>query len=429
MQDYLHEYGALVAHTVLSRCSCGRSGLTVDDAIEINLMEPELYQAGFPHDVFAKLRRRGPVLWHPPCRVPRTETELEFWALVSHKEVQEANRDWETFSASEGPALAPLPPEMRLSIVSQDPPDHTRLRKLISAGFTPRMIGRLETKISERSDKILNLAAERHEIDFVSEIAYQLPMHVIADIIGIPEGDRTQVFALTDSLLQSLDPAAEATLEQRQAIEFELYTYAHSLTESKRANPTDDVWSILANGGLDGFELDVFFLILTFAGSETTRTALTQGLMILLDNPDQLQDLRANPEIQPIATEEILRWTAPVLAFGRTVMRDVEFGGQQLRAGDRVGLFYPSANHDEAVFAEPSRFDVRRQPNPHVTFGGGGPHFCLGAHLARTEINTMMGSLLRRFSDIEIVGSPSWMSAGAANAVGVAVQRLPIRLS
>jgi cytochrome P450 len=189
------------------------------------------------------------------------------------------------------------------------------------------------------------------------------------------------------------------------------------------------VWSLLVTGELDDFELDLFFLILTIAGSETTRNALAQGLMALLAHPDQLQQLREDPTLLPTAAEEILRWSSPVISFGRTATRDIELGGQQLRAGDRVGLFYPSANRDPKAFVDPYRFDIRRSPNPHVAFGGGGPHYCLGASLARTEIQVMMGELLRRFENIEIIGDPVWLSSGPAINVGVAVQSLPVRLS
>jgi cholest-4-en-3-one 26-monooxygenase len=403
--------------------------VTTADPIDIDLVDPSLYRGGIPHDVYAELRRIGPVLRHRRTYVSASDAEIEFWAVLGHKEVQAANRDWETFSASDGPSLVPFPPERRVAMVSKDPPDHSRLRRLISAGFTPRMIGRLEERILERTGRILDRAAEQGELDFVSDVAYQLPMHVIGDIIGIPEADRPQVFQITDFLIRAMDPAEEVGPDAREAAELELYTYAHSLSAAKRSEPTDDVWSILATGELDEFELDLFFLILTFAGSETTRGALTQGLMALLDHPDQLRELRDDPSLLPTATEEILRWSSPALAFGRTVTRDVELGGQTLLAGERVGLFYPSANRDEEVFSEPFTFDIRRNPNPHVAFGGGGPHFCLGANLARTEIQVMIGSLLRRFTVMEIVEEPTWLSAGPANNIGVAVQSLPIRLA
>jgi cytochrome P450 len=305
--------------------------------------------------------------------------------------------------------------------------EHTRQRKLISAGFTPRMIGRLEDLIRTRTVQIIGDAVERGDIDFVADIAYQLPMHVIGDIVGIPESDRPSVFRLTDLMLRSADPTQQVSDEEREEAEIGLFTYAQELSASKRANPTDDVWSILANSEMDGFELDLFFMVLTFAGSETVRNALTQGVIALMDHPDQLADLRNDPSLIPTATEEILRWSSPAICFGRTVTRDVELGGQQLRAGDRVGLFYTSANRDATVFEDPQRFDIRRSPNPHVAFGGGGPHYCLGASLARTELQVMLGELLS-LDTFEITGPPTWMSAGPAAPVGVAINALPARL-
>ena len=400
------------------------------EIVDVDLTDPGLYRHGVPHDVFTALRAQGPVLHHPLTYVRSFRTEIEFWAVVAHAEVQAANRDWETFSAADGPSIVPTDPErVRVMLVSKDPPDHTRMRRLISAGFTPRMIGRLDEQIRARTDRILDAAAERGEIDFVPEIAYQLPMHVIADIVGIPESDRPEVFRLTDLLIRALDPEQGISGPQRHEAEVELFRYANALSADKRAHPTDDVWSILANGELDEFELDLFFLILTLAGSETTRNALSQGLMALLDHPDQMAELRDDPDLLPAATEEVLRWSSPVVCFGRTVTRDTELGGQQLRAGDRIGLFYPSANRDEKAFDEPFRFDIRRSPNHHVAFGGGGPHFCLGASLARTEVQVMLGELVRRFPAMEVTGEPAWVSAGPVNNVGVAVQSLPVRLA
>ncbi len=396
----------------------------------VNLLDPSLYRTGMPHELYAGLRAEGPVLWHPSTHVPAFGRDIEFWAVLGHKEVEHANRDWETFSVHDGTTIVPFPPAQRgVMFVTKDPPEYNRIRRLISAGFTPRMVGRLEDQIADRTQRILDDAAERGELDFVSDVAYQLPMHVIADIVGIPEGDRSEVFRLTDLLMRATDPFQQIPKQELRGAEVALFTYAHELSAQKRANPTDDVWSILAAGELDEFELDLFFMALTFGGSETTRNALAQGLMALTDHPDQLADLRRDPSLLPTAAEEIVRWSTPVICFGRTVTRDTELGGQKLRPGDRVGLFYPSANRDEKVFADPFQFDIRRSPNPHVAFGGGGPHFCLGASFARTEIRVMIGALLRRFAIIEITGEPLWMSAGPAAAVGVAVQSLPVRLA
>jgi cytochrome P450 len=395
-----------------------------------DLLDPELYRAGWPHELYADLRRTGPVLWHPKVRVPAFEADVEFWAVIGHPEVREVDRNWETFAATDGPAVVPWPEDRRGQVIAaMDPPDHARLRRLISAGFTPRMISRLEEQIRTRTDRILDEAAVKGTVDFVADVAHQLPMHIVGDIIGIPEADRDEVFGIIDILLRVNDPKEGITREQAKAAEADLFHHAAALSAAKRAEPTDDVWSILANGDLTIMELDLFFLTLTFAGSETTRNAITDGLIALLDHPDQLDDLRRDPTLLPRAADEILRWSSPVLAFGRTLMRDTELAGVQMRAGDRLVMFYPSANRDERVFADPFLFDIRRSPNPHVAFGGGGPHYCLGAHLAKMEVQVMIGRLLQRFGDIEIVGEPSRISVGPVNNVGVNVQSLPVRLA
>src|SRR6476469_5013219 len=404
--------------------------MATTEALDVDLLDPSLYRNGMPHKLYAELRERGPVLWHPPTHVSAYESDIEFWAVLGHREVERANRDWETFTVHDGTTIVPFPPKQRgVMFVTKDPPEYNLMRRHISAGFTPRMVGRLEDQIRARTEQILDEAASRGELDFVPDVAYQLPMHVIADIVGIPEPDRPELFHLTDLIMRSTDPFQDIAKEELRNAEVALFTYAHELSASKRANPTDDVWSILATGELDEFELDLFFMALTFAGSETTRNALAQGLMALLEHPDQLAELREDPSLLPTAAEEVLRWSSPVICFARTVTRDIELGGQQMRAGDRVGLFYPSANRDKEVFVNPFCFDIRRSPNPHVAFGGGGPHFCLGASLARTELRVMIGALLRRFDLIEITDEPKWMSAGPAAAVGVAVQSLPVRLS
>jgi cholest-4-en-3-one 26-monooxygenase len=398
--------------------------------LDLDLTDTNLYRGGFPHDVFTELRQQGKVLRHPRVAIPQFDTEIEFWAVLTHSEIQQANRDWETFSARDGHSIVPQPPERRgKMLITMDPPEHARMRRLISAGFTPKTISELETRIRQRSTKILDDAARRPEVDFVSDIAFQLPMHVIADIVGIAEEDRSEVFGHADIVMRALDPTEGISMDERRQAELGLFEFAHRLTAAKRADPADDVWTILASGELEDIELCLFFMVLALAGSETTRNGLSQGLMALLAHPDQMATLRDDPATLPLATEELLRWSSPVICFGRTVTRDVELGGQQLKAGDRLGLFYPSGNRDPEVFENPFRFDIRRSPNPHLAFGGGGPHFCLGASLARIQTRVMMGEIAHRFPSIEIVGQPRWTSTGPINNVGVAVKSLPVRLN
>jgi len=409
-------------------------------ASEIDLTHRRLYKNGIPHDLFTELRGIGAVVRHPAVDVPGADN-FGFWSVVRHHEAQQANRDWETFTAVDGPGIAPQAiyrdAEM---IVAFDPPEHTRIRRLLSAGFTPRMIARLEADIERRSEKILDDVTARGDdvVDFVSEIAHELPMHVIADIVGIPDSDRPTVFQQTDRLLQYFDPDSGITEEEGMAAQVGLFEYAQQLSEEKRIRPTDDIWTqltvaeVLDDDGnatqLTGFQLDAFFMILSVAGNETTRNALSQGIQALADQPQQFRSLRNEPDLVVPGADEVLRWASPVLMFTRTATRDVELGGAPIEQGDRVVIWYPSANRDEEVFPDPFRFDVRRSPNPHVAFGGGGPHYCLGANLAKKEIQVMLGSLSRRFDRIEMAGDPQWIGAGPVHNVGVSLLHLPIRL-
>jgi cytochrome P450 len=413
--------------------------VTLTGVSEIDLVDPALYAGGVPHDLFTELRAGGGVHRHRAVSILPGAAPVPFWSVVRHAEIQQANRDWESFTATHNVVIDPAPSEHSGSmLVSMDPPEHTRLRRLITAGFTPRMIGRLEDHIAERSRRILEAAASKGDCDFVHDIAYQLPMHVIADIVGIPDEDRAHIFTCTDKSLRGFVPGAGISPAERHAASLELFSYAQQLTALRRSEPSDDVWTLIANAeiedeagnvtSVEGVELETFFMILTIAGSETTRNALTQGLLALLDHPDRLDDLRAHPELVPSAADEIIRWASPVLFFARSATRDVELGGVTIGAGDRVVLWYPSGNRDERVFDEPFRFDVRRDPNPHVSFGGGGPHYCLGANLARKEIEVMIGMLVEGY-DVDRTGDPAWLSAGPVHNVGVSIDSLPVRLA
>jgi cytochrome P450 len=407
--------------------------------LQVDLTDPELYRNGFPHELFVGLRGHGAVLRHPEARVPNAPDGIEFWAVIGHPEVQRVNRDWETFSAVDGPSVGPTRPARRgHTLVASDPPSHTRLRRLVSTGFTPRMIARLDDLVVRRTREVLDAAAARGECDFVRDVAYQVPMHLIADIVGIPESDRPWVFAATDTMMRAADPQSGLTPDDRARAERELFEYARRLGADKRDRPDDDVWSLLAvaeiddDGGgrsrLSELELDMFFLILSIAGSETTRNAISQGLVALLEHPDQLAALRADRSLLDTATDEVIRWASPVTSFGRTATTDVELDGCAVRAGDRLTMWFPSANRDERAFADPFRFDVTRSPNHHVSFGGGGVHYCLGAHLARREVRTVLDQLLTRFATLEVTGPLAWAAAGPDQTVGTSLDRLPVRL-
>jgi cholest-4-en-3-one 26-monooxygenase len=406
---------------------------------DVDLTDLELYRQGFPHDVFAALRRDAPVRWQSfTGAYPGTHDE-GFWVLAKHADVQAANRDTELFSALDGPQLQLEPGLRGTMLVSMDGREHTRLRRLISAGFTPRMVSRLDEQARRWAASIVDRALERGTCDFVREIAYQLPMHMIADIVGIPFDDRAHVFSLTSDFLAGSRPESGVSSDAHRSVQVQLFEYAQQLGRAKRSDPRDDVWTILSNvevANEDGertalreIELDLFFMVLTVAGSETTRDAISLGLLALLEHPDQLEVLRREPDAMRPAVEEILRWASPVSYFARRATRDTEIRGVSIAAGDRVTLWYASANRDEDVFDDPFRFDIRRTPNPHVAFGGGGPHFCLGANLARREITILFEELLARTHDIEAIEAPTYTALGIDNPILVAVNTLPVRLA
>ena len=408
----------------------------VDD---VDLTDRALYRNGFPHEVFAALRRDEPVRWQPfPEGFPGNHDD-GFWVLTKHADVQAANRDTELFSAFDGPQLFNEPALRGTMLVSMDGKDHTRLRKLVSAGFTPRMVARLDEQARRWAASIIDRALEHGTCDFVRDIAYQLPMNMIADIVGIPVEDRAHVFSLTSDFLGGSNFEAGITPEMYLSVQVQMFEYAQELGRTKRLHPADDVWTILANvevenddgeaTALSEGELDLFFMLLTVAGSETTRDAISLGLLALLEHPDQLAFLRTHPDAMRSAVDEILRWASPVSYFARRATRDTEVRGVPIGEGDRVTLWYASANRDDDVFDDPFHFDLGRAPNPHIAFGGGGPHYCLGANLARREITILFEELLARTRTIEPLAHPIYNVLGIENPILVAMKEFPVRLA
>ena len=404
----------------------------------IDLTDYELWRHGVPHELFTLLRKEAPVWRHPDT--PGTERlGGGFWILSRHADVQAVSRNHAGFRSLEGPSLpGEQPGQEGMRIVSMDPTQHTRLRRLISAGFTPRVTAALEAQAREWAVAIVERALEQNECDFVHDVAYELPMHMIADIVGIPQSDRTWLFDRVNILLQSTDPRSYLTPEERTAIQMEMFGYANQLGAEKRRAPADDVWTTLtlaeieqpdgSRTSLSELELDLFFMVLTFAGSETTRGAVSSGLLALLEHPDQMKRLRTDPSVINTATDEILRWSSPVTYFRRTAAQDVEVRGARIGAGERVILCYASANRDEDVFPDPFRFDVTRTPNPQVSFGGGGLHYCLGANLAKREIRVLFEELFARVADIELLSDPEYSVQGIENPITVGLKDLHVRL-
>jgi cholest-4-en-3-one 26-monooxygenase len=314
-------------------------------------------------------------------------------------------------------------------MLTMDPPSHTRYRRLVNRGFTPRMIGMLEPHIREVAGTIIDQAVAKGQVDFVPETASDLPLQVIAELMGVPLEDRRKMFDWSNRMIGSEDPEYSVSQENVQQAQIEMFMYAQALADRRREDPQDDILTKLLSADIDGDQLsamdfNLFFLLLAVAGNETTRNATAHGMNAFLENPAQYQRLIDDPGLIDTAVEEILRWASPVMYFRRNVTEDIDYKGHLLKAGDKVSMWYVSANRDEDVFEEPFRFDIARQPNEHVAFGGGGPHFCLGANLARMELKVFFQELTRRVPHVEAMGEPVRLRS---NFIG-GIKHLPVSL-
>jgi cholest-4-en-3-one 26-monooxygenase len=353
-----------------------------------------------------------------------------FWALTRYDDIVTVSRQWQTYSSAQGVTLTRNRPDMELArmMLEMDPPEHTRLRSLVSRGFAPKAIKQLAESYDGVSRRLVDEAIAAGAIDFVTAIASELPLIAIADLLGIPLVDRRRVFEWSNRMIGTSDPDYSGGQEDAAAAAAALYMYAQSLATERRALPRDDVISILVSGEagdqLTEHEFNVFVLLLSVAGNETTRNAISHGVLAMTEHPDQWARLRAEPELVDSAVEEILRWSTPVNIFRRTALSDVTLRGETIQEGDSVVMFYASANRDPDVFVSPHEFDIARHPNPHVSFGGGGPHFCLGASLARAEMRALFTELARRCERIELTGPVDRLRNSLVNGI----KTLPLRL-
>jgi cholest-4-en-3-one 26-monooxygenase len=392
------------------------------------LHRPATYAHGFPYEVFRELRDHDPVSHHE-----HPLWEGGYWVVARHADVQRVSRDWNSFHNAPHPFLpadADLVDEggSSLLMISLDPPEHTKLRKLISSGFTPRRINDLSAHVKERVDSVIDSVADRGECDLVRDVALWLPLHAIADLVGVPEEDRKQVFEWTE-LTFGFDP--DTTAEERADAAQQMYAYADAMCAERADNPRDDLMSVLLHAEIDGdrlepMQLSVFFMLLQNAGSETTRNLITTGMLTLLQQPDRLAELRGNLDILPLAIEELLRLATPVMSFTRRATKDTEIAGQPIAAGDPVLMVYASANRDERAFDDPDGLHLTRDPNDHVAFGAGGPHFCLGAHLARLEARLMFEAILTRFEGLELAADPESLPRVNSNLID-GLAEMPVR--
>jgi cytochrome P450 len=386
----------------------------------IDLTDVARWRDGFPHEAFVWLRREAPVWWHPPT--PTTPDGVGFWVVSRHADVLRVLLDPETFSSvgggdrPRGGTYLADTPGAGIMLNMMDDPRHRRIREIIHRGFTPRRVADLEPNLRARTRAILAPVAERGSCEFVREVARELPLQAICMLLGVPQEDRGMLCDWVDVGLEHADrdvPGSQAAAAEANA---SLVRYGAELVARKRASPRDDVLSAVAHAELPSEdpprlvddELLYFFLLLIAAGSETTRKAIAGGLLALMQHPAEMARLWADPAgILPTAVEEIVRWTTPSVYKRRTVAREVELHGARLRPGDKVTSWEMSANRDERVFREPFRFDVRRDPNPHLAFGQG-VHYCLGANLARLEIRVMYEELIARFAGFEPAGPHAW---------------------
>ena len=382
---------------------------------------------------FALLRRERPMSFHqefePPPNFPLPRGP-GYWAVTRHADVVTASRRADLFCSGKGMSIPDLPPEMNEffgSMLAMDDPRHARLRGIVSRGFTPRALGRLQHDVERRAKALVDAVIDQGECDFVTKIAAPLPLGIICDMMGIPESQTRFVFDQTNIILglgdpEYVTPGANVILAALNAGRA-LVELMNELGKDRRANPKDDLTSQLLNAEIDGEtltdqELASFFVLLVAAGNETTRNAISHGMKALSDHPAERAKWAADFErVAPTAVEEIVRWATPVINFRRTATRDVEVGGQLVTEGQKVVMFYNSANRDEAVFADPYRFDVTRTPNEHVGFGGPGTHHCLGANLARREITVVFRELFRRLPDLQISGEPAMLQSNFIHGI------------
>jgi cholest-4-en-3-one 26-monooxygenase len=388
--------------------------------------DPDVLLQGIPVAEFAQLRKAAPIWWNE-----QGESIFDdggYWVISRHEDVKSISRNGELWSTNRKGAVMRLPDGVtseqldltRALLINHDAPEHTRLRKIVSRLFTPRAVAALEEKLAVAARDIVAAAARKDSGNFVDDIAMRLPLLAIADLIGVPEVDREKLFHWTNSIMNSDDPEFDSDPTIANA---ELMGYAYNMAEERRRCPADDIVTRLVQADMNGeageamgdVEFAFFVILLAVAGNETTRNAMTHGMNAFFENPDQWELFKR--ERPDTAVDEIVRWATPVHCFQRTALTDVELGDVTIREGQRVGLFYSSANYDESVFDAPFEFDVLRNPNPHLSFGGNGAHYCIGANLARMEIKLIFNELADQIPDIAKLAEPQRLRSGWINGI------------
>jgi cholest-4-en-3-one 26-monooxygenase len=388
--------------------------------------DPGLYEQRVPTEELAELRRTAPVWWNKQPRGISAFDDEGYWVVTRHADVMEVSRNSDVYSTWENTAIIRFNPELmtreqielqRFVMLNTDPPHHTQLRSIVSRGFTPRAINNLRDALASRAEKIVKNAVENGRGEFVVDVASELPLQAIAELLGVPQEDRHKIFEWSNEMIGYDDPDYQADPLNSA---MEVLGYSMAMAEERKACPMDDIVTKLVHAEVDGGhltsdEFGFFVILLAVAGNETTRNSISHGMLAFMDHPEQWELFRA--ERPRTAPDEIVRWATPVTVFQRTAKVDTELGGQQIKAGDRVGIFYRSANFDEEVFDHPERFDIMRSPNPHLGFGGSGAHFCLGANLARLQIDLMFNAIADHMPNIRKTAEPKRLRSGWLNGI------------
>jgi cholest-4-en-3-one 26-monooxygenase len=390
----------------------------------IDLTDPELYAQRIPTEEFAELRRSAPVWWNEQRTGSKGFGDGGFWAVTRHADVMEVSKNDKLFSSWENTAIIRFEDNIdrdaidmqRIIMLNTDPPHHTDMRRIVSRGFTPRAIGNLRDALTARARQIVMTAIEEGTGDFVTDVACELPLQAIAELIGVPQEDRKKLFHWSNQMIGYDDPEFA---EAGAMAAMELIGYSMGLAEDRKACPRDDIISKLVTAqegeALNSDEFGYFVIMLAVAGNETTRNAITHGMIAFMENPDQWELFKATrPETMP---DEVIRWGTPVTVFQRTATADTVLNGVEIKQGQRVGIFYRSANFDETVFDQPEKFDITRSPNPHLGLGGMGVHYCLGASLAKLEIELIFNAIADVMPDIHAIGRPERLSSGWINGI------------
>jgi cytochrome P450 len=406
---------------------------------EIDLGNPDTMLRDDVDGIFRKLRLERPIGFDPEFPAAGLPPGPGFWSVTRHRDVARVNSDWETFSNLPAVGIPTYP--TRQSLISMDPPVHTKFRLIVNRGFTPRMIGRLKDQVWEDSRRVVDAAKQRAldagdpEVDFVEEIARRLPTIVIAALLGMPAEDHELIYHLTNAFIGPSDPEYAGTVEKMLEADRAMEEYALRLGEDRRGSPGEDLTSIIVNAevtGPDGAKARVtdqefaeFVKLLMIGGNETTRNAIAHGVLLFDQHPVQRETLLSDPtRFATLAADEVVRYSTPITLMRRTATRDTTVGGAAVKEGEKVVMWYRAANFDEEWLDDPYRFDITRSPNDHVGFGAGGPHFCLGASLARLEIGAMLATVAERLPGLEVTGPP----AKLRTLSGHGVKHLPVSL-